>query len=212
MIASSPLSVEQRLTQARSGNQAALGELLESYRGYLLLLARVQIGRRLQGKIDPADVVQEAFLAAYQGFAGFRGSSEGELIAWLRRVLASRLANLVRYFWGTSRRDVALERELEYELDQSSRVMTQALIADQSSPSQQAVRREQAVVLADALGRLPSDYREVLILRHLEGLSFPEAARRMGKTLDSVEKLWMRALGKLRRTLGGEVELPGLAA
>ncbi len=209
MIAGSPLSVEQRMALARTGDQAALGELLESYRSYLLLLARLQIGRRLQGKIDAADVVQEAFLAAYQGFPGFRGGTEGELVAWLRRVLASRLANLVRYYWGTSRRDVALERELEHELDQSSRVMTQALVADQSSPSQQAVRREQAVVLADALDRLPADYREVLILRHIEGMSFPEVARRMGRTVDSVEKVWMRALGKLRRTLGGETALPG---
>jgi RNA polymerase sigma-70 factor (ECF subfamily) len=204
MIASFNLPVEQRLALARSGDQNALGDLLESYRGYLVLLARVQIGRRLQGKVEPGDVVQEVFLAAYQAFPNFRGLSEGELVAWLRRILASRLANLVRHYWGTGRRDVGLERELEYELDQSSRLFAQALIADQSSPSQQAARREQAVLLAEALDKLPADYREVLILRHLEGLTFPEVARRVGRSLDSVEKVWMRALGKLRRALGGE--------
>ena len=65
-------------------------------------------------------------------------------------------------------------------------------------------RREQAVLLADALNHLPADYREVLILRHLEGLTFPEVADRMGRSLDSVEKLWVRALPRLRRALGAE--------
>ena len=75
-------------------------------------------------------------------------------------------------------------------------------MAQQSSPSQQASRREQAVLLADALAELPADYREVIVLRHLEGLTFPQVAQRMGRTLDSVEKLWMRALVQLRQLLG----------
>jgi RNA polymerase sigma-70 factor (ECF subfamily) len=76
------------------------------------------------------------------------------------------------------------------------------LVAPLSSPSQQAARREQAVLLAEALGRLPDDYREVLILRHLEGLSFPELARRLDRSLDSVKNLWTRALARLRDLLG----------
>ena len=71
-----------------------------------------------------------------------------------------------------------------------------------SSPSNQASRREQAVLLADALGQLPSDYREVIILSHLEGLSFPEVAQRMGRSVNSVKNLWARALARLRRSLG----------
>jgi RNA polymerase sigma-70 factor (ECF subfamily) len=66
------------------------------------------------------------------------------------------------------------------------------------------VRREQAVLLADALGRLPADYREVIILRQLEGLSFPEVARHMNRSQDSVKKLWVRGLARLRGALGGE--------
>ena len=58
------------------------------------------------------------------------------------------------------------------------------------------------VLVADALSQLPEDYREVLILRHLESLSFPEVAKRMGRTLSSVDKLWVRALARLRRVLG----------
>ena len=75
------------------------------------------------------------------------------------------------------------------------------MIAAHSSPSQQAVRREQAVLLADALQELPEDYREVIILRQLEGLSFPDVARRMGRTEDSVKNVWLRALARLRRML-----------
>jgi RNA polymerase sigma-70 factor (ECF subfamily) len=197
-----PADPEQLLVLARAGESQALGQLLELYRGYLALLARLQIGRRLQGKVDAADLVQETFLDAHRRFAQFQGTSEGELVSWLRHILATHLALLVRRYLGTRRRDVRLERDLVVELDESSRVLNQGLVAPQSTPSQQAVRREQAVRLADALGRLPDDYREVIILRHLEGLSFPEVARRLDRTLDSVKNLWARALGRLRRLLG----------
>jgi RNA polymerase sigma-70 factor (ECF subfamily) len=176
--------------------------LLESYRGYLGLLARLQIGRRLQGKVDPADLVQEAFLTAHRHFAQFQGTTEGELIAWLRQILASRLSDLLRRYCGAQSRDVRLERALAGELDQSSRVLDEGLVAKQSSPSHQAARREQAVLLADALDRLPPDYREVIILHHLEDLNFPDVAQRMGRTVDSVKNLWIRALARLRRILG----------
>jgi RNA polymerase sigma-70 factor (ECF subfamily) len=193
---------EQLLALARAGGGPALGELLELYRGYLALLARLQIGRRLQGKVDAADLVQETFLEAHRHFAEFRGTVEAELVCWLRQILAGLLANLVRRF-GTQRRDVRLEQELADELDRSSRVLDQSLAVPQSTPSQRAVRREQAVLLADALDRLPDDYREVIILHHLEGLTFPEIARRMGRSVDSVKNLWARALAHLRRSLGG---------
>jgi RNA polymerase sigma-70 factor (ECF subfamily) len=109
----------------------------------------------------------------------------------------------VRHYLGTQRRDARLERELEAEVDQSSRLLGQALAAPGSTPSQRAARREQAVLLADALDRLPEQYREVLILHHLEGLSLVEAAGRLGRSVDSVKHLWTRALARLRRTLGG---------
>lgn len=195
---------EELLRQARAGDVPALGQLLELYRPYLALLARLQIGRRLQGKVDPADLVQETFLEAHRDFGQFQGGGEKELVGWLRQILALNLANQVRRYFGTQRRDVRLERQLSVELDESSRVLGGALVAAQSSPSQQAARREQAVLLAEALGQLSDEYREVIILRHLEGLTFPEVAQRMGRSLDSVDKLWARALARLRRMLGGE--------
>ena len=198
--------VEQLLESARDGDSLALGQLLELYRGYLALLARLQIGRRLQGKVDAADLVQETFLEAHRHFAQFRGTVEAELISWLRQILAGLLANLVRRYFGTQRRDVRLERELADELDRSSQALGQSLAAPHSTPSQRAARREQAVLLADALERLPDDYREVIILRHLEGLNFAEIAERMGRSVDSVKNLWARALAQLRRTLGAADE------
>jgi RNA polymerase sigma-70 factor, ECF subfamily len=194
---------EELLRKAQAGSGLALGQLLELYRSYLALLARLQIGRRLQGKADAADLVQETFLEAHRNWAQFRGTSEAELIHWLRQILASRLSELVRRYLGTQRRDIRLERALAGELDQSSRVLDQGLVAHHSSPSQQAARREQAVLLANALEQLPEDYREVIILHHMEELSLPEVARRLGRSEHSVEKLWARALARLRRTLGG---------
>jgi RNA polymerase sigma-70 factor (ECF subfamily) len=193
---------ERLLGQVRTGDEQALGGLLDAYRNYLMLLARTQIGRRFQGKLDAADVVQETFLTAHRCFGQFRGSSEPELLGWLRQILATTLANRVYRHYGTRGRDVTLERQLSDELEQSSQVPHLGLVAPQSSPSQQAARREQAVLLADALQRLPAVYREVLILRHWEGLSFPEVARRLERTVGAVEKLWIRALARLRRVLG----------
>jgi RNA polymerase sigma-70 factor (ECF subfamily) len=196
-------SREQLLPLARAGDRAALGRLLESYRAYLSILARVQIGRRLQGKADASDLVQEAFLGAFRDFGQFRGTTEPELLGWLRSILASLLANLVRHYQGTQRRDVRLERRLAVELEQSSQALDRGLASPHSSPSQQAARREQSVLLAEALARLPQELRDLLILRHLEGLTFPEVARRLGRTVDVVKKQWPRALASLRRILGG---------
>ncbi len=192
---------EVLVSQVRAGATPDLGLLLERFRAYLTLLARVQIGRRLRGKVDGADLVQETFLQAYRCFDQFQGSTEAELAAWLRQILASRLAKLVRHYLGTGRRDLRLERELTGELDQSSQKIEQAIFSRQSSPSQQAVRREQGLLLADALGRLPEAYREVIILSHLEGLSFAEVSLRMGRTIGSVKHLWARALVRLRQVL-----------
>jgi RNA polymerase sigma-70 factor (ECF subfamily) len=167
---------QELMQQARQGDNSALGRLLELYRSYLQLLARLQLARRLQAKVDPSDLVQDAFLVAHRHFAQFQGTSEGELLGWLRQIMASRLARTMRHYQGTKRRNIALERELAGDLAASSGALVESLIARQSSPSERAGRREQAAVLAEVLDQLPTDYREVIILRHLEGLRFPEVA------------------------------------
>ena len=199
---STSLSPDELLSQARSGSSDRLGQLLELYRHYLSLLARIEIGRNLQAKLDASDLVQDTLLEAHRNFARFRGSSETQFVCWLRQIMAASLANLLRRYLGTQGRDVRLERELAVHLDQSSRLLDRGLVAPISSPSQQASRREQVVLLADALELLPEDYRDVIVLRHLEGLSFAEVSRRMGRSLDSVEKLWVRGLARLRQVMG----------
>jgi RNA polymerase sigma-70 factor (ECF subfamily) len=111
--------------------------------------------------------------------------------------LAATLAKLVRHYERTGRRQIALERDMADELNRSAESMDARLV-QHSSPSQHAVRREQAVLLANALARLRLDHRDVVVLRHLEGLSFAEVAKRMGRSVDAVKKLWARALVQLR--------------
>jgi RNA polymerase sigma-70 factor (ECF subfamily) len=201
-IAADP-TPEQLIQVARMGDGEALGRLLELYRNYLTLLARLQVHRRLQSKVDAADLVQETFLKAHCHFGQFRGTTEVELVGWLRQILALNVANLVRHYYGTQGRDVRLECELADELEQSSEAWKMGLVGKGSSPSQRAARREEAVLLADTLAKLPPDYGEVIVLRHLHGLPFAEVASRMNRSMDSVEKLWVRALARLRQLLGG---------
>lgn len=191
------------LDRARAGEPAALGELLDGYRQYLTLLARLQIGRALQVKLGASDVVQETFLEAHRDFPGFRGGSAGEVAAWLRTILARNLANQVRRYRHTRGRDVRLEQRLAADLDRSSDRLAAVLADPAHGPDRNAARGEAALILADALGRLPPDYREVLVLRNLEELSFAEVAGRTGRSVDSVKKLWARGLARLRRELPG---------
>lgn len=194
--------VEQLIEQARAGDPATLGELLASYQNYLRLLARIEIGRRLQGKVDASDVVQETFLEAHRHFPNFKGHASGQLTQWLRAILAATLANTVRRYLGTQARDLRLEQQLADDLDQSTCALGRMLMDPHSSPSQQVLRGEQTLLVAEAMGRLPEDYQTVLVLRHLEGLTFPQVAQRMGRSVDSVEKMWLRGLTRLKREFG----------
>lgn len=193
---------ELLIDQARTGDEEATGRLLRMYGEYLKLLARVQIGRRLQGKVDASDLVQETFLDAHRQMPNFKGGTEAELLAWLRRIMAGQVAMTVRRYVGAKGRDVNLERGIAQDIEQSSVALDGGLVGSETSPSQHASRREQAVILADALSRLADDHREAIVLRHLEGLSLAEAAQRMGRSADSVQKLYVRGLMNLRRILG----------
>lgn len=190
------------IDQARRGDEDATGRLLRMYGEYLKLLARVQIGRRLQGKVDASDLVQETFLDAHRQMPNFKGATEAELLAWLRRIMAGQVAMTVRRYIGAKGRDVNLERGIAQEVEQSSVALDGGLVGSETSPSQHASRREQAVILADALSRLSADHREAIVLRHLEGLSLADTAQRMGRSADSVQKLYVRGLMNLRRFLG----------
>jgi RNA polymerase sigma-70 factor, ECF subfamily len=174
----------------------------------LALLARAQIGLGLQGRLDASDLVQETFLDACRDFHHFRGTSHGEWVAWLRKILFYNLARVVRRQVAAkkrTRREVSLDQGVSL-MEQSSGTIPieNALVSRSSSPSSHARRCERAACLADQLARLPTDYREVLILRNLEGLPFPEVARRMGRSAGAVRILWVRAVDRLRRLLQAE--------
>jgi RNA polymerase sigma-70 factor (ECF subfamily) len=174
------------------------------YRHYVRLLAEMGIDDRFKAKVDASDLVQETFLDAHRDFGNFRGTTERELMAWLKQILAGNLADHVTRRYGAQKRDIQLERSLHQQLDRSSLATDRGLVLTGATPSQSAARREQAVVLADALGRLPKDYREVLVLRHIKRLKFPDVARRMGRSVGSTQQLWARAVAKLRRIIGDD--------
>jgi RNA polymerase sigma-70 factor, ECF subfamily len=175
----------------------APGEEFERYRDYLRLLARLHLSRRLQGKLDPSDLVQQTLLQAYRACDQFRGNSPAELARWLRQILARTLANAARDL-GRARRNVALERSLEAAIEDSSQKLENWLAAAEISPGELAVRNEQLLLLASALTRLPDDQREALLLRHYEGLSLQEVSARLGRTKPAVASLLRRGLRQLR--------------
>jgi len=189
------------LAAAGAGDLPARDRLLLRYQPWLALLARVQLGPRLKSKIDPSDVVQQTLLEACRALPQFRGRTEPEFQAWLRQILAHVLAHADRHFHGTQKRAADRELSLDQELARSSQRIGNMLADSASSPSQKAVRHEQAVRLAEVLARLPEDYREVIILRNLEGLSHEETAERLGRSTGAVRMLWVRALNRLREEL-----------
>jgi RNA polymerase sigma-70 factor (ECF subfamily) len=193
----SRLIQDTRRGELQLGDPGALGRLLESYRNYLRLLARTGIDVSLQGKADPSDLVQETLLKAHQRFSQFRGRTEAELAAWLRQILARHLTDLLRRYHKVEARQVGRERSLEDLLTASSAALDN-LLAGGASPSQSAQRREQSVVLADALADLSDDHREVIILRSIEELDWDDIAAKMGRSTGAVRLLWARALKQLR--------------
>jgi RNA polymerase sigma-70 factor (ECF subfamily) len=191
-----------RLREAlQRGDTTALGQVLLRFQPWLKLLARLQLDNQLQGKLDPSDLVQQTLLEACKAFPQFRGQTEAELAAWLRQILAHVLAHELRRYQGTRQRELGREVSLEKALAESSQRLGEMLIAPGSSPSQQADRHEQELLLADVLARLPNDYREVIVLRNLHGLSHEEVAGRMNRSVGAVRMLWVRALACLRQEI-----------
>lgn len=195
------------IQQFRNGLSAAGNQLLKNYEPYLKLLARVQMESRFAAKFDPADVAQQAMIQAVRDFKDFRGQTDAEFAAWLRQILAHVLAHEIRRYSGTQKRDIGRELSLDQTINESAQRLGDILPATATSPTQAVVRQERQLQLAQALERLPEDYREIIVLRHLEGLSHADIATRMNRNPGAVRMLWVRALARLRT----EIESLGAA-
>jgi RNA polymerase sigma-70 factor (ECF subfamily) len=175
-------------------------QALEPFRSYLEVLARVHLDARLRGKLDPADVVQQALLRAYAAWPGLHDPAPAAVATWLRRILARTLADVVKHY-DRDKRAVDLERSLEADLDQSASGMAGWLAADQTSPSRAAERNEELLRLADALTALPEPQREVVVLKHLRGWTLQRIGSHIGRSVPAVASLLRRGLEELRHKL-----------
>ena len=192
------------IADARGGTDGSLGRLLLLYTNYLKFLATTHIDPRIRARVSPSDIVQETFCEAHRDFGQFRGQSEPEFLAWLRRILVNNLARQVERHLLTQKRDVRREVKLD-EMGASmerSTVRLETILVDRGdSPSCDAARGERAVILVDALAQLPADYRDVLVMRHVQSLPFDEIGRRMERSSGATRMLWLRAMEQLRPLL-----------
>ena len=179
-------------------------DLLERFRAYLSLLARMQLSPSLRGKVDLSGVVQQTLLEAHRAMDQLRQWDEPRQLAWLRRALANNLMDEVRKL-GTAARDVGRECSLEAELEQSSAKL-EAWLAVEQSPAEQAIRNEQLLHLAEALERLPDDQRTAVEMHHLRGRPLAEVAEVLGRSKGAVGTLLFRAMTRLRKDLGADRE------
>jgi RNA polymerase sigma-70 factor (ECF subfamily) len=175
--------------------------VLDRFRAYLRLLARLQLDPRLRSKLDPSDLVQQTLLQAHRAHDQVRAQSDAELAAWLRQILARNLAQAVRDF-ARDKRNVAREHSLEQALAASSARLDRWLAAEQSSPSEHAERNEDVLRLAEALEQLPEAQRDALVLQHWQGWSLAEIGQHLDRTPAAVAGLIKRGLKQLRLLLG----------
>ena len=193
--------VENLLAEARESGNEPLGRLLQLYRNYLTVLATTQINPRLRRRVAPSDLVQETMLAAHRDFEKFRGASEREFLAWLRQILINCLHHAVDVHVKAKKRDLRCEVSIEQvsaALDKSVIDFANALADPGPSPSAPARQREQSVALADQLAKLKPHYRDVIVLRNLQGLPFEEVAARMERKPSAVRMMWLRAIDKFK--------------
>jgi RNA polymerase sigma-70 factor, ECF subfamily len=197
------VAVADLLAQARGGDRAALDRLFALCRNYLGVVARAHVEGRPRTKVDASDLVQQTLLEAYRAFGQFRGATEAEWLAWLRRILSHNAADFVRRYRDTAKRRA--DREAGLNLPDDSAAGGPPQPADTGeSPSQQFMRKERELVIADALTRLGPDHQEVITLRNLQRLPFDEVARQMNRSRPAVQMLWMRAIQQLQEFLAAD--------
>jgi RNA polymerase sigma-70 factor, ECF subfamily len=196
------------LSRAAAGDQEAWGRLLARHRDRLRRMVALRLDQRLQGRVDASDVIQESFLDASAGLAGYMQNPVLPFYLWLRFLTGVRLAKVHRHHLGTQMRDAAREVSLfRGSLPHtSSAALAAHLMGRESRPSEAAMRAELKLRLQDVLNSMEPLDREILALRHFEQLATAETAQVLGIKEAAARKRHIRALEKLREIL---VNLPG---
>lgn len=189
------------LALAKKGERSALGSLLEHYRPYLMVLAQRYLDPRLQGRLDPADVVQVTFLEAQRDLDSFRGEDIASMLAWLRNILRNNIASMHQHHLMTKKRSAHLEAFSKTSTEEGQVELVDLLPSETTSPSQRAMRDEVAAELAASLMKLPETQKEALRLRYLEGWSLKKISDHFQKSEMAVAGLLKRGLQGLRQEL-----------
>jgi RNA polymerase sigma-70 factor, ECF subfamily len=193
--------VSEILVKAKRGDHESIGLLLDTYRGYLLGIAVAKMDSRLRARCNASDIVQDTLLEAFRDFHQFRGGMEREFLAWIRQILANNLARAIQTHVLTDKRDLRREVTIQPALgSHPSRLerRDQWLAESDISPSSKLQKKEELDSVLNRIAKLPAHYRDVLVLRHFEELSFEEVAQRLGKSSGAVRMIWVRALESLR--------------
>jgi RNA polymerase sigma-70 factor (ECF subfamily) len=193
------------LRQIRAGDREAFEQIFARHQGYLHRVVELWLDPRLRARVDASDIVQEAYLEAMNRLNAYLERPALPFRLWLRQIAVDRALKARRQHLGTARR--ALAREIPLP-EQSSLVLARQLLAGGSTPSQQLDHREMACRLRQAVTQLPQTEREIVMLRHFEGLSNREVACLLGIDPAAASKRHGRAMVRLHRILfeGGLTE------
>jgi RNA polymerase sigma-70 factor (ECF subfamily) len=198
-------NTDDLLRRAAAGESAALAELFSRYRGRLRQMVRLRLDRRLQGRVDPSDVLQEAYIDLTQQLPAYLARPDMPFFLWLRLLTGQRLMRLHRQHLGAAMRDAGREVSLyRGALPQASSTSLAAqLLGRFTSASEAAVRAERQLLLQEALNALDPLDREIIALRHFEELTNQEAATVLGLSKSAASNRYVRALTRLQTTLEG---------
>lgn len=207
-MADEPPETDALLARAAAGDGAAWGQLITEHQARLVRMVAFRMDPRLRGRVDAADVVQDAFVEASAHRADFFRAPAAPLFLWLRGVVGNKLLEAHRHHLGTHMRNAKRERPLDAPArrDDTSAALCAHLTAGLTRPSVAAARGEVRTRLAEALAGMDETDREVLALRHFEQLSSAEAAAVLGIQERAAAKRYLRALGRLKQILS---EMPG---
>ncbi|HEY2156791.1 MAG TPA: sigma-70 family RNA polymerase sigma factor [Isosphaeraceae bacterium] len=196
--------VDELTRRATLGDVSALSELFARHRGRLRQMVRLRLDRRLRGRVDPSDVLQDAFVDLSAKLPEYASRPSLPIFLWLRLVVGERLLRVHRHHLGAAMRDAGREISLHQGAfpEASSTSMAAQLLGHVTSASRAALRAEMQVMLQDAINGMDPIDREVIALRHFEELTNDEVATALGLTKAAASKRYVRAMLRLKAVIG----------